>query len=78
MDKLKIISWNASGIQTKVEKDNVMQVLIQYDIVCLIEVKTGLPVMIPGYVSCRSAMVGTPERGVVVCEILYCSPSTKC
>ncbi|MPC34382.1 hypothetical protein E2C01_027769 [Portunus trituberculatus] len=34
----------------------------------VVAVKTGLPVMIPGYVSYRGAVVGTPDRGgVVVC-----------
>ncbi len=68
VSELKIISWNVNGIYTKLEKQNVLNVLTQYDIISLLEVKTSLPVQIPGYISYRGAVVGSAERGgVVVC-----------
>ena len=68
VNDIKIISWNADGIHTEAEKENILQVLIQCEILCLLEVKTALPVMIPGYVTYRSAVVGAHDRGgAVVC-----------
>lgn len=43
-----------------------MQILSRYDVVCLIEVKTGLPVEVPGYVSYRGEVAGSSGRGGVV------------
>lgn len=45
--------------------------LIQYD-VCLTEIKTGLPVMIRGYVPYRSAVVVTLNKGSVVVGVKGC------
>ena len=57
------------GIHTEAEKENILQVLIQCDIFCLLEMKTALPVMIPGYVTYRSAVVGSLHMIEVV---LWC------
>ena len=66
--ELKIMSWNVNGVFTKLEKKHVLKELTQYDVISLLEVKTSLPVRIPGYMSYRSAVVGSSERGgVVVC-----------
>ena len=68
MSKLKIISWNVNKVCTKLEKPHVQQLLLDYDVICINEVKTPLPVSLPGYVSFRSKVVGSADRGgTVVC-----------
>lgn len=53
-EKISIISWNSNSIKTKVEKSNVQLILNSYGIICLNEIKTSLPVFLPGYASCVS------------------------
>ena len=60
---LKIVSWNICGCKTKLEKENVEKILLQYDIVALNEVKTSLPVYLPGYVSYMSFDKDSSHRG---------------
>lgn len=60
---MKIISWNINGAKTKLEKDIVQSVLLEYDIISLNEVKTSLPVSLPGYLAFRSNVNRSAERG---------------
>lgn len=63
-----IIAWNVNAVCTKFEKSNVLSLLFEYDVICLNEVKTPLPVSSSGYVSFKSAALGTTDRGGrVVC-----------
>ena len=48
---LKIVPWNINSVKTKIEKSHVESFLSCYDIICLNEIKTSLPVSFPGYVS---------------------------
>ncbi len=60
---IKIISWNINGAKTKLEKAIVQSVLFEYNLISLDEVKTSLPVSLPGYLSLRSNINGSAERG---------------
>ncbi len=60
---IKILSWNINGVKTKLEKEMVQSVLLNYDVICLNEVKTSLPVSFPGFVTWKSAVRGPAERG---------------
>ena len=48
-ENIKIMSWNINSIRTKIEKSNVESLLCRYDIICLNEIKTNLPIFFPGY-----------------------------
>lgn len=63
MYNLKILSWNINGARTKLEKEIVQSVLLNYDVICLNEVKTSLAVSFPGYVTWKSIVRGPAERG---------------
>ena len=56
-NNLRIISWNVNGARTKLEKPHVYNFLSCYDLISLNEVKTGINISIPGYVSYRSKLV---------------------
>lgn len=43
-----------------------MQLLYNYDVICLTEVKTSLSVSLPGYVMYRSNLIGSGNRGGTV------------
>ncbi len=60
-----MISWNMNGVYTKLEKSTVYQLLCEYDI-SINEVKTPLPVILSGYKSYRSHVVGSATRGGTV------------
>ena len=60
---IKIVSWNIGGCKTKLEKRNVEEFLLRYDIVVLNEVKTSLHVCLPGYVSYMSYNKNCSHRG---------------
>lgn len=65
---LKITSWNVNGVFTKLEKECVMRFLHNFDVICLNEVKTSLFVSLPGFVTYRSSIAGSGDRGgTVVC-----------
>lgn len=66
MHELRIVSWNINGAKTKLEKIVVYNLLCQYDIIGLYEVKTSLPVSLSGYVSYRSVAYGSGHRGGTV------------
>ena len=63
---IKIVSWNINGVKTKLEKKCVLDLLLQYDIIGLNEVKTTLRVSLPGYVSYRSVCNVSGHRGGTV------------
>ena len=63
---IKILSWNINGAKTKLEKKHVVELLQRYDIISLNEVMTPLPVVFPGYVSYKSSVRGSDERGGTV------------
>ena len=52
--KIKILSWNANGAKTKLEKANLQEILLHYDIVAINEAKTNLSVCLPGNFAYRS------------------------
>ena len=60
---ISIISWNINSVKTKLEKRNVSDMLNNYDIISLNEIKTPLSVSYPGYVSIPSRDSNNPNRG---------------
>ncbi len=60
------MSWNVNGVCTELEKSNVQQLLCQYDINSLNELKTSLPIILSGYKSYKSNVVGSVDRGGTV------------
>ncbi len=63
LENINTISWNINSIKTKLEKNHVESMLINYDIICLNEVKTNLPVFFPGYTSYVSCDIENYNRG---------------
>ena len=63
---VSIISWNLNGVKTKLEKDNVKELLYHYDVISVNEVKTLLSISLPRYVTYRSAVRGSSERSGTV------------
>ena len=57
------MSWNINSVKTKIEKRNVELLLNCYDIICLNEIKTNLPILFPGYVSYVSYDQANGNRG---------------
>ena len=72
LNTMKVMSWNINGVRTKLEKKNVQDFLRNYDIISLNEVKTSLHVSFPGYVSYKSEVCGSAERGGTVVFIRNC------
>ena len=66
MKSFNIMSWNINGIRTKIEKPIVQQLLLQYDVICLYEVKTKMNISFPGYVVYRSLESTSTHRGGTV------------
>ena len=64
---LNIVSWNINSVKTKIEKRNVETFLSVYNIICLNEIKTSLPVLFPGYVSYVSYDKEKSNRGGNLC-----------
>lgn len=62
-DYLRIVSWNINGVKTKIEKDKVQELLLNFDIISLNEIKTPLAVSFPGFVSYSSYDKHNPHRG---------------
>ena len=60
---ISIISWNINSVKTKLEKQNVSNIVKEYDIISLNEIKTPLSVSHPGYISITSRDSGNPSRG---------------
>ena len=68
---IKILSWNAIGIKTKLEKANLQEKLHNYDIVAINEVKTNLNVCLPDYFAYRSTTnQGSSRKGGTVVLIM--------
>lgn len=63
---MNIIYWNINSVCTKLEKSNVYEMLMTYDVIALGETKTCLSVSFPGYVSFQGKSVGSGERGGIV------------
>ena len=60
---ISIFSWNINSAKTKLEKQNVSEMLKHYDIISLNEIKTPLSVSYPGCVSIPSRDSSNPSRG---------------
>ena len=65
---LKITSWNINSVKSKLENSEVYNLLNNYDIISLNEVKTTLSICIPGYISYNSGSVSgaAAKRGGTV------------
>ena len=63
---ISIVSWNINSVRSKLEKNNVLKILNDYDIVSLNEIKTSLQVSLPGYVAFCSRNSRAPGRGGTV------------
>ena len=63
---VSFISWNINGAKTKLEKGKVKEMLYEYDIISLNEVKTPLRVSLPGYGEYKSNVRGSSDRGGTV------------
>lgn len=55
-----------NGVCTKLEKENVLKFLPNYDTVALSEIKTNLRISLPDYVAFRSACVEGHRGGAMV------------
>ncbi len=55
-----------NGVKTKLENKHVHDLLQNFDIISLNEVKIPLAVSFPGYISYKSCVRGSPERGGTV------------
>ena len=60
---IRIVSWNINAVRTKMEKDGVLKMLQEFDIVSINEIKTPRCVSLPGYVSYISRDRNNPHRG---------------
>lgn len=60
---MKIMAWNINGVKTKLEKECVHDLIRNYDVVSLYEVKTSLNVSFPGYVTFSSVKRAASHRG---------------
>ncbi len=76
---IKILSWNVSGVKTKLEKKHVHDLLQNFDMISLNEVKTPLAVSFLGFISYTSCVRGSPESGGTVLLIKnYLFDYNKC
>ena len=73
---ISIISWNINSVKTKLEKQNVYNLISQYDIISLNEIKTPLEFTCPGYVSITSRDIENPSRGGI-CVLIRNSLSSQ-
>ena len=55
-----------NGVYTKLEKDNVLRLLLKFDIVALYEVKTNLRVSLPGFIPYRSTTMASHRGGTIL------------
>ena len=62
---IHVLAWNINAAKTKLEKDNIINILCKYDIVSLSEIKTSLRVSLPGYIAFTSRNRDAPSRGGV-------------
>lgn len=66
------MSWNINSVRTKMEKMSVRQMLANYDVIGLNEVKTNEHVHFPGYVTFRSKATQSSNRGGTVVLVRNC------
>lgn len=66
LSQLCISAWNINGVETKLEGKMVQDLLHVYDLICLNKVKTPLDVFFPGYMTHKSAVRGSDQRGGAV------------
>lgn len=64
-NQFRIMSWNINSVKTKTEKDDVVAMMNNCEIVCLCEIKTTLQVSVPGFVCYSSVDEGSAHRGGV-------------
>ena len=57
------MSWNINAVKTKLEKTNVYDMIKEYDLISLNEIKTPLKMSCPGYISLTSRDMSNPSRG---------------
>ena len=57
------MSWNINAVKTKLEKTNVYDMIKEYDLISLNEIKTPLKISCPGYISLTSRDMSNPSRG---------------
>ena len=57
------MSWNINAVKTKLEKTNVYDMIKEYDLISLNEIKTPLKNYCPGYISLTSRDMSNPSRG---------------
>jgi len=57
------LSWNINAVKTKLEKTNVYDMIKEYDLISLNEIKTPLKISCPGYISLTSRDMSNPSRG---------------
>ncbi len=69
---ISIVSWNINGIKTKIEKKNVETFLSKYDIICLNEIRTCLPLFFPGYASYKNSDKQNSNRGGTCVFVRLC------
>ena len=63
---MQILSWNINAVRTKLEKQQVYNLIKSYDIISLNEIRTPLKVSCPGYISIiciTSHDSANPHRG---------------
>ena len=57
------MSWNINAVKTKLEKTNVYDMIKEYDLISLNEIKTPLKISCPGYIRFASRDMSNPSRG---------------
>ena len=60
---LHLISWNIQGTKNKLTNPHVYKFLNTFDIICLNEIKTALPISLTGYITYRSTQDQDAHRG---------------
>ena len=60
---IHFLSWNINAVKTKLEKQNVYDIIRNYDLISLNEIKTPLKVTCPGYISLTSRDMTNRNRG---------------
>lgn len=64
-----------NGVKTKLEKCEIKNLLLEYDIIALNEIRTSLPVTFSGYVAYRSRKVAASHRGGTLVLVKNCLAS---
>ena len=73
MSQLSMIILNINGAASKMEERRCIELLTQYDIICLSEIKCDYPFSMPGYRCIRSRIIpGEEKRGGVAVLFKEC------